>query len=171
MSDQNENEISSSINRYNNNYVELSGTASGIARQLAFAEGAVFWILYSGTSSLSAKLLLCAFLLALLIYFVLDTVQYIYSAQKFAQLSETLTEVRKQNPRPSLSYEYPDYFAKASTTMYTLKFIFLLISSLLLVVMFAIFITNNTRDTLNNQINNQNNKLIEQKNNTQPQRK
>jgi len=141
MTDNEENDISSSINRYQKTYIELSRSASGIARKLAFAEGAIFWILYSGISTSPAKLLLSAFFFSLLLYFVLDTAQYLYSALKHDQLSETLSEVRKQNPKVKLIYEYPDYFAKSSTTMYALKFVFLAISSILLIVMFAIFTT------------------------------
>ena len=134
------NNLSSSIKDYEGIYDFYSAEASKIARQLAFSIGAIVWLLYSSTNC-QYKLLISATYITLVLFFISDLTQYLFGAFKFFWLIDTLSNVREQNLDPNLKYEYPFHFIKPLTTLNIIKFIFLGISSILLIIMFAIFLT------------------------------
>lgn len=120
-------------------YLFYSSEASKIARQLAFTQGAIFWIIYSNMDCNQPKLLLGIFYTVLILFFICDLIQYLHGAYKFEQLAMTLKNIKEKN-KLKLNYEDPDYFVQSIKMFFSIKFIFLSISFLLLIVMFTIFI-------------------------------
>lgn len=134
--------LSDKIDSYWEVYGEYSNKASNIGRQLAFSEGAVFWLMYLNMDTNPPKLILSIFYSVLIIYFISDLVQYLYCAFKFKEKAVTLRNVIKQNKGKKLEYQYPDEFIKPLNTFYIVKFLILSLSTILLIVMFVLFVNN-----------------------------
>lgn len=112
-----------------------SAEASKIARQLAFGEGAVFWFFFTENQIMANFIFLG--LLFLVLYFVLDVLQYIIGAFKNKQLAnfyeqnESLLELK--NIGRQEGFNAPMYVC------YYSKFFMLLIASLILVSLFICY--------------------------------
>lgn len=81
------------LDYYDNHYVVYSDRLSSACRQLAFSEGAVFWILK--TSALS--LWIMTGLLALVLFFCVDIFQYYFGMKDYENsAAETRAEMNRQ---------------------------------------------------------------------------
>jgi hypothetical protein len=76
MSDKSREELEKNINNCYIASSEYSSTLSSICRQIAFAEGALFWLLYTGFS-FSSRYIIVGYLF-LLFYFFTDLFQYLF---------------------------------------------------------------------------------------------
>jgi hypothetical protein len=132
-------DVSLSIKNYGKHIDFYSGEASKIARQLAFAIGAIVWLLYSETGY-QYKPLVSINYISLLLFFIFDIIQYLFGAFKFSQLVYFLENIRKQNSVCSLQYKYSYDFIRSLHTFYIIKFIFIGISSITLIIFFSIFL-------------------------------
>lgn len=123
-------------------YLFYTIESSKIGRQLAFSEGAIFWVLYISITSidLKPKNLLIAFYMALIIFFIFDLLQYLIGSVRFDNLAENLKKIHKQNSNKNLNYQIGDEIGKSTRAFFIIKFTFLLISTLLLMAMFVMFI-------------------------------
>ena len=115
---------------------------SKIARQVAFAEGAIFWALYFLMQS-GPKPLIISFYSVLLLFFIFDLIQYVIGANSFEKEAEFMKKIIKSNNDKSLNYEIGDDVGKGIKKFYILKLVFIGISTLLLIFMFIYFIINN----------------------------
>ncbi|HAW6248198.1 hypothetical protein SC699_15410 [Legionella pneumophila serogroup 1] len=131
--------ISASIKNYEEHIDFYSGEASKIARQLAFAIGAIVWLLYSETGYQYKPLVTISYI-GLILFFIFDIIQYLFGAFKFSQLVYFLNNTRKQNPVGNLQYKYSYGFIRSLHTLYIIKFIFIGISSITLIIFFSIFL-------------------------------
>lgn len=131
--------MSSAIAGYEQIYDFYSAEASKIARQLAFSIGAIVWLLYSSTKPHS-KLLVSSTYISLVLFFISDLTHYLVGAFKFFWLIDTLHNVDEQNPTVVLRFQYDNNFIKSLNMLNVIKFIFLGISSILLIIMFSIFL-------------------------------
>ena len=103
--------ISASIKNYEEHIDFYSGEASKIARQLAFAIGAIVWFSTSETGYQYKPLVTISYI-GLILFFIFDIIQYLFGAFKFSQLVYFLDNTRKQNPVESLQYKYSYGFIK-----------------------------------------------------------
>jgi len=85
------------------------------------------------------QILLVAFYSILITFFIFDLLQYLIGAFKFEKQAEILKSVKKQNSGKELSYNIGDETGKSLNIFYIAKFVFLAISTLLLITMFTIF--------------------------------
>lgn len=131
--------ISLSIKNYGEHIDFYSGEASKIARQLAFAIGAIVWLLYSETHYQYKPLITISYI-GLILFFIFDIIQYLFGTFKFSQLVYFLENIRKQNSVGSLQYKYSYGFIRSLHTLYIIKFIFIGISSITLIIFFSIFL-------------------------------
>lgn len=136
--------LSKKITNYWKSYDYFTEQASKIGRQLAFSEGAVFWLMYLNMSSNPPKLILSIFYSLLILYFVSDLLQYLYGAFKFKELAVTLRNVKNQNDSDQPDYSYPDDFVKPLNTFYVIKFLILTFSTILLIIMFSLFVNSSS---------------------------
>lgn len=114
----------------------FSGQASKIGRQLAFAEGVVFWSLYTQMDC-KPKMLVVAFYLVLILYFIIDLLQYMYGAYKFEQKAILRKESKKNDQKvPSVG----DEIGKNIKMFFTIKLIVLIPSFFILIAMFTLYI-------------------------------
>lgn len=119
-------------------YLFYSSESSKIARQLAFAEGAIFWALYFLMQS-GPKALIVTFYSTLLLFFIFDLVQYVFGGYLFSNQAKVIKKLIKANTTTP-KYEIGDEVGKSINKFYISKLIFLCISSLLLIIMFVIFL-------------------------------
>lgn len=114
----------------------FSSQASKIGRQLAFAEGVVFWSLYT-LMDCKPKILIVSFYLVLILYFLVDLLQYMYGAYKFEQKALLRKEAKKSNTRmPSVG----DEIGKNIKMFFTIKLILLTPSFFILIALFTLYI-------------------------------
>jgi len=109
-----------------------SAEASKISRQLAFGEGAIFWMFFREPDKLSNLILIG--LVFLVLYFVFDILQYFIGSFINKNLAVTYEE-NKENLNPS-DIERPKSLNDPVYLFYYLKFVMLLVASLLLISMF-----------------------------------
>lgn len=133
--------INSSIKLSWDRYSSYTAEASKIGRQLAFSEGAIFWVLYISIHCINnrPKILLIVFYLILIAFFIFDLLQYLIGALKFEKKAEILKNVKKQNSDKELNYSIGDETGRSLNIFYITKFVFLAIATVLLIVMFTIF--------------------------------
>lgn len=112
---------------------------SSIARQLAFSEGAVFWLLHHEYGT-GLEILLGIFFSSLILYMIFDFFQYVLIASRFEHLVNFLKSIKKQNETAKIEFIRSDSYTKSSDICYAIKIIFLIISSILLIIMFAFFL-------------------------------
>ncbi|HAT9492007.1 TPA: hypothetical protein JBD00_12475 [Legionella pneumophila subsp. pneumophila] len=112
--------ISASIKNYEEHIDFYSGEASKIARQLAFAIGAIVWLLYSETGYQYKPLVTISYI-GLILFFIFDIIQYLFGAFKFSQLVYFLDNTRKQNPVGGLQYKYSYGFIRSLHTLYIIN--------------------------------------------------
>lgn len=130
----------SKIDRTLKVYYILTAEASKIARQLAIMEGAVVWAIYFLISSIyQPKALMIAFYLILIIFFILDLLQYVYGASKYEAEVQRMKKINTLNPDTPIKYELGDEIGKNIKIFYILKLIFLGISTLLLLILCSVF--------------------------------
>ena len=85
------------------------------------------------------QILLVAFYSILITFFIFDLLQYLIGAFKFEEQAEILKSVKKQNSGKELSYNIGGETDKSLNIFNIAKFVFLAISTLLLITMFTIF--------------------------------
>lgn len=119
-------------------YSFYSSEASKIARQIAFAEGAIFWALYFLMQN-GTKALIIAFYSVLLLFFIFDLIQYVVGAFFFSYEAKVIKKLMKSNKQDP-SYEIGDFVGQSIKKYYVLKLIFLGVATLLLINMFIVFI-------------------------------
>jgi hypothetical protein len=115
--------------------------ASKIARQLAFSEGVIFWAIYLIMTN-KPRALIIAFYSALLLFFIFDLIQYLFGAYHFEAQAQMMKKIKKLNPDNQINYEIGDEIGKSIQKFFILKLLCLSISSLILIIMFTLFIVN-----------------------------
>ncbi|HAT2150152.1 TPA: hypothetical protein NHH79_001100 [Legionella pneumophila] len=121
-------------------YYVFTAEASKIARQLVIMEGAIFWAIYFLISAIyQPKALMIAFYLTLIIFFILDLLQYVYGAAKYEAEVHRMKKINTLNPETPVKYEIGDEIGKNIKVFYILKLIFLGISTLLLMILCSVF--------------------------------
>jgi Ca2+/Na+ antiporter len=109
---------------------------SSICRQIAFAEGALFWFLYSEIK-VSLKFVAVGFLV-LLIYFLLDLVQYIIGQYIYRKKAKSWETDLKNQILSKNNYEFEtDFFYWIDRVLF-FKLSFLFLASLILIVGYII---------------------------------
>lgn len=109
---------------------EYSGNLSSILRQLAFAEGALFW--FSKINFKSPDVLLILGFSILIVFFILDAVQYFVGLIQYENLAKTfhhdykINKIYDPNKYEMNPPEYIDLF-------FYLKIIAILIASVILI--------------------------------------
>ncbi len=125
-------EIELFLNRYFQEYECYSRELSVICRQLAFAEGALFWF---SKQNLNASDILVSFGFgALIIYFIFDALQYFVGMRKNEQLSNQFYRDYKVNKNYDINnYEIPENHHLILNVFFYFKLIMISLSSALLI--------------------------------------
>lgn len=125
-------EIESFLNRYFQEYECYSKELSLICRQLAFAEGALFWF---SKQNLGASEFLVSFGFGvLIIYFIFDALQYFVGMRKNEQLSNQFYRDYKVNKNYDIdNYAIPENHHLILNVFFYMKLIMLSVSSVLLI--------------------------------------
>ncbi|RUR17878.1 hypothetical protein ELY21_10285 [Legionella sp. km535] len=121
-------------------YSFYTSESSKIARQVAFVEGAIFWTVY-WLIECRPKFLLITFFSILIIFFIIDLVQYLYGAFLSNSDAQTIKKIHQQNPGKDINYNLGDETGKKIEKFFILKMIFLGISVVPLFVMFKLYAT------------------------------
>ncbi|AOW57836.1 TPA: hypothetical protein ACPYPK_001038 [Legionella pneumophila] len=117
--------------------------ASKIARQVAFAEGAIFWALYILMQN-GPKSLIITFYSILLLFFIFDLIQYVYGAIRFEYEEDAIKKVRASNKKiKGINYKIGDEIGNSIKTYYLIKLFFLCLATIILIIMFVTFINSN----------------------------
>lgn len=121
-------------------FKKYTAEASKISRQLAFAEGAIFWMIYNLMHN-SSKWILVVFYFSLLLFFVFDLLQYLYGANKFESEEEIIKKIQVSNKCiKNINYEIGDEIGNNIKKFFNIKLIILCISTLLLGCVFVSFL-------------------------------
>lgn len=121
-------------------FKKFTSEASKISRQLAFAEGAIFWIIYLLMEN-GSKWILLSFYSALVLFFICDLLQYVYAANKFESEEEAIKKIQILNKgKNNINYEIGDEIGNKIKRFFNIKLIILGISTLFLMVLFVSFV-------------------------------
>lgn len=113
-----------------------TATLSSICRQIAFAEGALFWFLYSELK-VSIYYIVVGFLF-LLIYFILDLIQYLIGYNIYQKRAKIWEDSLKKGILLKNNYEFPNDFFYWINKFLVYKLLFLFISSSVLIIGFIV---------------------------------
>ncbi|HAT1771127.1 TPA: hypothetical protein I8034_000464 [Legionella pneumophila] len=121
-------------------FKRYTAEASKISRQLAFAEGAIFWIIYLLMQN-GSKWILVSFYFSLVLFFILDLLQYLYGANKFESEEEAIKKIQVLNKgKKDINYEIGDEIGNNIKKFFNIKLIMLGISTLFLIILFISFL-------------------------------
>jgi hypothetical protein len=129
-------EISEAIDRlrrYDEHYIVYSDRLSSACRQLAFAEGAVFWA-FKEPNSLSLWVAIGFFILVC--YFVTDTLQYYFGMRDYERLGENARNMLHRNGANYSEINNKDANQRLECFL-KYKLIFISIASLWMVIVFV----------------------------------
>lgn len=116
-----------------------TGDASKIARQLAFGEGAIFWIFVNQSD---LKLLIITGLSFLVLYFIFDIIQYLTGAWQYKNLGRTLKHInKKEDPINPEIISVPPHLNSPISFCFVAKFLMLTLASFILFIAFAFYAT------------------------------
>jgi len=128
--------INKKITKYWNTYQKYTHKLSGVCRKLAFAEGGAFLILKTTTGKFPTIIILGLFMLVL--YFICDALQYYVGMRGFDALAAQTKEKLKLNPKLKSLGINNDDVNKRIDFFLNLKLIFICISSIFLIIGFAV---------------------------------
>lgn len=119
-------------------YIFYTGESSKVLRQLAFGEGALFWFFTKNPCPMTniAHIGLCI----LVLYFIVDSVQYIIGAIKYKNRGKFYIELREKNKRED--FEVTNDSVKGTNICFMLKIIVLIAASTFLVSIFICSFSN-----------------------------
>lgn len=121
-------------------YKKYTSAASKISRQLAFAEGAIFWIIYLQMQN-GSKWILVSFYFSLVLFFIFDILQYLYGANKFESEEDAIKKIQVLNKgNKDINYEIGDEIGNSIKKFFNTKLFMLGISTLFLIIIFASFL-------------------------------
>lgn len=126
-------EIESQIVSCYNQSAEYSGHLSVILRQLAFAEGALFW--FSKLNFKASDILLILGLSALIVFFILDAAQYLVGLTQYENLAKKFHhdyKINKLYDPNKYDMNPPEYI----DSFFYLKIFVILIASIILIYSF-----------------------------------
>lgn len=136
MSNSNQKDVKGKIKEFWDEYEENTKLLSNVTRQLAFAEGGVFWILKGTNNELSIIELLGFF--ALFLFFVFDVMQYYFAKRDYYKWSKSCEDMSDKNPNLKLTdiEKLPEVNENAKN-FFNLKLISITIASILLFLDFS----------------------------------
>lgn len=123
------------IDKYFAEYEIYTDKLSDVCRQLAFAEGGAFWILKPSTGNISTIIILGLF--SLVLYFILDTLQYYFGKVDYEKLAEKYKKKLKDNPGMKSSDIKKGDVNKRAEFCFNTKIILIGITSIILGIKFA----------------------------------
>lgn len=113
---------------------DYSARLSSIFRQLAFSEGLLFWFAYEKLSA-PILLLIIGFTL-LIIYFILDLVQYFFGLRHFENLATTFNRDYKNNILDLKNYEIK--LPSSLDLFFYFKMVIMCLASIILIFSFVL---------------------------------
>jgi hypothetical protein len=121
-------------------YARDTATLSNTCRQLALGEGGICWVIISSSATTSIPMTLVNVVLFLLvIFFLFDVTQYLFSSIKFKNLAIKYNELISTNViKNKKQLTFPDGINTYSNRCFILKITTLFIASFLLIYLILI---------------------------------
>lgn len=135
MSELEDKEIEKNINNCLKASSEYSSILSSICRKIAFAEGALYWLLYKGFNFPSMYILIGYILL--LLYFLTDLSQYLLGYKVYKKKAKDNQKYLKKGIKDEELHSVSDDDLHWVYQTMHIKIIFILISSVIIVSIFA----------------------------------